>query len=334
MTGRLSLSQELDLIRNCGAEEVEASGEGLIPHYPYVTDAFASGWKGMLKDRGLRAGIMDSFIDRFQFRTHSMTHQEMVQHVEMDLSLAASLGFSQLRLMHDLPIEVMRDALPAAEHCHVRMLDEILEPGTIRRCGGRKGEECADIMDLIRSTGTEYLGLLVNLEILQNQPSSVELIEPLARTRGGRARAEQEAARIYAGFHDMPRDAFFDFMHAEYPELSSNEELLQRMFGVRIFGDSVQPEDLREAAPYIGAVYAYFHFMTENGDGSFDEPCIPYRRALSILHDSGYDGSLITFCMGSSQQAFGEGIDDICKGEQDAVARNQKMLQQLLASLN
>lgn len=332
--GEMSLADVLEEIGSIGGVTgFHASTETLLADYPAVTDAFLAQWEALLASSGLTPVTLGSYIDRLQFRDHVMTAEETADALRRDLKIAHALGFRNLRMMHDLPLAAVEAVLPLAEELDVCLLDELMPPGTIRPQPGRKGMDCRNDLDLIARAGTKHFGLLVNLGLFQRQPNPTQLMDVLLERRTP-GQAEEARQEIMTAFRSKEFPAFEEWMNRNYAELTGNRELFQRMFGVRLFGPSVEPPELSLIAPHIRDVYAKYIrlFPSAGRPGQWEEPSIPYPEVLSALTDAGYQGFLASLRMNAPGLSLGAGRSSrqIAEEEREQVRLHQAMLAELL----
>ncbi|MEK8174969.1 hypothetical protein NKH77_55645 [Streptomyces sp. M19] len=112
---------------------------------------------------------MDVGMDVLQFRDHVMTHEECADRLRHDIRLAKSLGFTHVRVLSVVPVDILVSALPLAESLDIRLGKEIHQPMNL------EGREVGDILDVVERTGTEHLGIVPDLGIFQFRPSEVLL---------------------------------------------------------------------------------------------------------------------------------------------------------------
>lgn len=332
--GEMSLADVMGEIGSIdGVTGFHACTETLLTDYPDVTDEFLARWEELLGMSGLTPVTLGSYIDRLQFRDHVMTVEETADALRRDLKIARRLGFQNLRLMHDLPLAAVEAVLPLAEELDVCLLDELMPPGTIRPQPGRKGMDCQNDLELMARTGTKHFGLLINLGLFQHQPNPTQLTDVLLERRGADA-AEETREEIMAAFRSMEFPAFEEWMNRAYPELTGNRELFQRMFGVRLFGPSVEPPELSLIGPHIRDVYAkYIRLFPVSGHpGQREEPSIPYPQVLAELIAAGYEGFLASLRMNAPGLSLGANRDsrEISAEEREQVRLHQRMLAGLL----
>lgn len=327
----LSLGQILKEIGSIGGVTgIDASTECFLDSYPGVSDSFCGLWRDLLAENGLRPITMGTYIDRLQFRDHVMTVRETADAICRDLRITKRLGFENMRLMHDLPLEAVELALPLAEELNIRLLDELLAPATILPSPGRKGEDCARLLELVHRTGTKHLGLLINLGLFQTQPNPSQMLDALLPTMD-ETQAEQVYQEVMARSRVMEFPAFESWVMDTYPQLTTNRELFQRMFGVRIFGHSVSLDDLDGIGSYVYDVYAKFQKMYPK-DSGWVEPSIPYDAVVRKLEAVGYEGCLSSMRLGAPGISLGQNrtAEEITREETEDVRRHQQMLKTLI----
>lgn len=324
-----SLSEMIEHIAGIGGVQgVEASSESLLSYYPDVSDAFCDQWNELLDTHNLQAVTLGTYIDRLQFRDHAMTIEETADAICRDLRIAKKLGFQNMRIMHDIPLEAVQIALPLAEDLDIRMLDELLSPATIQRRAGRKGEDCAIALDFIARTGTKHFGLMINLGLFQNQPNPTQILDVMLEDYTPAA-AQDEYASVMAHFRTMEFPAFEEWINANHPKLNTNRELFQRMFGVRLFGHSVELSDIQLLGGSLLDVYAKFTKMIPSCTG-WIEPSIPYGNVIKELEHCGYDGCITSLRMGTPTLSLGRDLSiwDVTDEERLEVEHHQEMLKQ------
>lgn len=332
--GLLSLPELLREIASVeGVTGIDASTESLLPDYPNVEQEFLEQWHKLLLLHGLTPVTLSSYTDRLQFRSHAMDVGETADSIMRDLYIARQLGFHNLRIMHDLPLAAVELALPLAADLNICMLDELMPPGTILPQEGRKGMDCANDLALIRRTGTGHFGLVVNTGLFQTQPNPTQLTDVLLKQYSV-SESEKRCAHIMEQFSMLDFSAFEQWMQSNYPELTKNRELFCRMFGVRLFGGSVQPQELKEILPHIRDVYVkYIKLYPDASDpGYFCEPSTPDSAVIQTLSENGYRGPLTSLRMNIPGLSLGTSRPeaDIANEERTEVRRHQAHLRRLL----
>ena len=252
----MTLEDCLADVADMGATGVEILADTHIPGYPAPSAEWVDEWHGLLDRYALTPTCYSSWLDTRLRNDRTLTVDEAVPMLVRDVELAHRLGFTVLRpklgvvsldLIPD-PIwrETVERALPAAEQYDIRMAPEIHAPTPLR------SKIVDDYVDLVRETGTEHFGLLIDTGIFQT--------------------AERTGAHS---------DSVFVFGN---PEPALRERVAREMAKPL----AVDPADLVDVMPYVVHVHAKFWDMTDE----LTDPHIPYDAVVKTLVDGGYTGSL------------------------------------------
>jgi hypothetical protein len=355
--------KELDLegqIREVGEHLPGADGIEIIDelslHYPDPGEEFIRRWFGWMDRYGTVPVTMDVGMDVLQFRDHVMSYDECAERLRHDIQLAKSLGFSNVRTLSVVPLEIIAKSLPLAESLDIRLGREIHQPMPL------EGRQVQEIIDYAERTGTAHLGIVPDFGIFQTRPSEVLLA--WFERRGAKPEACQAAVdlallleRGEAPFAvDMSlhtagnlRSEFSRFLLTR----SCEPDFTDAFTGVRRFTDErvadpqdvdytvvaealmlsrTSPDLLRELAGYVVNVHGKFYNMSPvpGRPGQFQDISIDYEPALRALHDGGYDGYIDSEYEG--QRFFQDrGRKDLID-EVEQVRRHQAMLRRLTAA--
>ena len=309
-----------------GADGIEIISETTIPDYPNPPESFFYEWNNEIARWGLNAVTMDTYVDTLQFRDHVMTMKECAERLMYDIRLASKMGFTNMRLCHNVPIQSVELALPLAEELNIRLTNEVHSPSPIKpKRGVEWGETVARDIAFIERSGTKFYGLQPDMGIFQNKLCRVQAAYFL---RGSMSKEEADAVswELVEKFDTMDRDEFRAYGMEHYPEVFSSHfgEVLCR-------GASADPLELYEILPYVFCIHGKFYEMTEipGQPGHYEDRSIQYPEVISILNDVGYDGYIDSEYEGQRcQQDLGyEGLPD----EVEQVRRHQEMLARLIA---
>jgi sugar phosphate isomerase/epimerase len=226
----MTLEDCLADVADMGATGVEILADTHIPGYPAPSAEWVDEWHGLLDRYALTPTCYSSWLDTRLRKDRTLTVDEAVPMLVRDVELAHRLGFTVLRpklgvvsldLIPD-PIwrETVERALPAAEQHDIRIAPEIHAPTPLR------SKIVDDYVDLVRETGTEHFGLLIDTGIFQT--------------------AERTA-------HS---DSVFVFGN---PEPALRERVAREMAKPL----AVDPADLVDVMPYVVHVHAKFWDMTD-----------------------------------------------------------------------
>jgi sugar phosphate isomerase/epimerase len=175
-------------IADMGAEGIEILGEGNIPNYPTPDTAWIDTWHGLLQEYGLTATNYGSWIDTTMWRDRDLTVEEGAAQLQLDLRLAARLGFTSVRPKfgvisweldpHPIWQGVVERSLDLAAELDVVICPEIHAPTPIRH------RATQGYVDFIERTGTKHFKLLIDTGIFNTAPV-LELSEEIESVDGG-----------------------------------------------------------------------------------------------------------------------------------------------------
>ncbi len=318
-----------------GATGIEIISEATVPQYPMPPERFVYEWNNEMARWGLKAVTMDCYLDVIQFRDHVMTPAETAERLKYDLRLAAKLGFENIRLVHNVPHESILMALPTAEEVGVRMTNEIHAPANIRPRKMQPGSAIATLgldwntraaedVALIQKTGTKFYGLQPDMGIFQYRPAKVQL-GYIMREYVSKEESKAAVEAFYDIWDSDGSEAAMEYLRKNYKAVTED-----MFFGMLSGGNSAEPEELFDIAPYIYCVHGKFYGMTEikGKPGQYEEASIYYPEAIAILKAIGYDGYIDSEYEGQrSQQDMG---DEDLPDEVEEVRRHHEMLKRLI----
>jgi sugar phosphate isomerase/epimerase len=183
----MTLEDCLADVADAGATGIEILSETHIPKYPNPSDQWIEHWHDLLTKYQLKPTCYDCWVDSRMRKGRTLTVQESLDFLLMDMKLAHRLGFKMMRpklgvVSEDLipdPVwrEMVERALPHAEKYDVKIIPEIHSPTPL------KSKTVDDYLDLITKTGTKHFGLLIDAGIFKDryvrEPKKGEWIEPL-----------------------------------------------------------------------------------------------------------------------------------------------------------
>lgn len=331
---KMSLKDQLREVANnlYGADGIEIISECTIPQYPMPPEKFFYEWNNEMARWGLKAVTMDTYVDTLQFRDHVMTVEETAERLKYDLRIAHKMGFQNMRLCHNVPLESVSLALPLAEELNVRMTNEVHAPSPIKpKRGVWWGETVARDVAFIKKTGTKHYGLQPDMGIFQDKPSRGSIAYFL-RASMTPEEADKHSWEIINRYEEATdRDRFLAWFIENYPMFidagPEGMSFADTMFG----GSSSDPLDLYDIFPYIYCIHGKFNEMTEipGKPGQYEERSMMYKEVIDILNDLGYDGYIDSEYEGQrSQQDMGyENMAD----EVEQVRRHHEMLNRLIS---
>lgn len=252
----MTLEDCLADVADMGATGVEILADTHIPGYPTPSADWVADWHGLLDRYQLEPTCYSSWLDTRLHRDRALTIDEACEILLRDLELAHRLGFFIVRpklgvvsldLIPD-PIwrETVKRVLPKAVEYDIRIAPEIHAPTPLR------SKIVDDYVDLVRETGTEHFGLLIDSGIFQTAERGLD--------------------------HS---DSVFVFGN---PEPALREQVAREMAKPL----AVDPAELADVMPYVVHVHAKFWDMNDD----LTDPHVPYDAVVEALLKGGYRGSL------------------------------------------
>jgi sugar phosphate isomerase/epimerase len=252
----MTLEDCLADVADMDATGVEILADTHIPGYPAPPPDWIADWHRLLERYELTPTCYSSWLDTRLHKDRALAVDEATEILVRDLGLAHQLGFMIVRpkigvvsldLVPD-PIwrEAVKRALPTAERHGIKIAPEIHAPTPL------KSKIVEGYLDLVRETGTEHFGLLIDTGIFQN-----------AERRGTHS------------------DSVFVFGN---PEPALREQVAREMMKPL----AVDPADLADVMPYVFHVHAKFWDMTDE----LTDPHVPYEAVVKALVEGGFKGSL------------------------------------------
>ncbi|WP_231563020.1 sugar phosphate isomerase/epimerase family protein [Microbacterium mangrovi] len=160
-------------VADLGATGLEILGEGHIADYPNPSSAWIDAWFARNERLGLTPTLYGSWIDTRRFPGRGMTATEGAAQLELDLRLAAQLGFSFVRpkigvITGDLQVdpiwqEAVERNLELAEDLSIVICPEIHWPTVI------KSPVVEEYLEFKDRTGTSQFGLLIDTGVFDVQ---------------------------------------------------------------------------------------------------------------------------------------------------------------------
>ena len=233
----MTLEDAMADIADMGATGIEILGEGNIPGYPAPSPEWVDSWHALLEKYSLTATNYGSWIDTAMWRHRDLTAEEGAAQLQLDLRLAARLGFTSVRPKfgvtsfelepHPIWQETVRRSLDLAQELDIVICPEIHAPTPI------KHPVTQGYLDFLERTGSGHFKLLIDTGIFQtaavDEPhEGVELgkdekrppfLEPLAVPASDLAEIIDHVYFIQAKFFEVD-DNLAD-LHVPWSEIMS-----------------------------------------------------------------------------------------------------------------
>ena len=265
-----------------GAKGYEIVGAQMIPSYPNVSDEFLGRVAAMKAKYGISPVGYGANQDKGLHPQRNLTADEMVSDVIIDLKTANRLGCKVMRVQWLMTPEVFERVAPYAKLFDVKVGVEIHNPETPR------SETISKFLDVIKRTGSDYLGFVTDFGFLAIAPNKPKWLKALKA--GVLEEHLTEAARMRTEGYTM--EETMDRMK----ELGANMAIADVVAGMYGYVQFTNPEKLPELIdelkfilPYTFEIHCKFHYLGDDGL----EPSIPYEKILPVVKEAGFDGWLI-----------------------------------------
>jgi hypothetical protein len=206
----------------------------------------------------------------------------------------------------------------------VRIGKEIHAPYPIKYDPSREGGQMvAEVIDLIKKTGTKHLGLVPDMGIFQHSPARVNVEHQLRTIDDPKLRDF-----ILRNKDSMDPEEFAAVIDKDFPSLGHMQKRMLRMF--MMTKSAADPEDILGIVPYIVSIHGKFYEMTEipGKPGQYEDKSINYADPIEYLKKGGYNGYINSEYEGQrSQQDRGY---EFLANEVEEVRRHHEMLARLI----
>ena len=348
-----------DQVRFVGTELNGATGIEMVDEmslrYPEPGREFDAKWFGWMEKYGTTPVAMDINMDVLQFRDHVMSHEEVAERMRHDMRLAKRLGFTNVRTLSVVPIEIIELVLPYAEELDLKLGKEVHQPMKL------DGKEVTEIIALAERTRSKHLGIVPDLGIFQFQSSEVQLalwerrgaqstasaanLELARSMREGKAPIDVASASnhtagnlrvefqrfVTTGETDPSLRSLFTELKLWADARISNAKVIDYVVAAEPLTLSHTSLDLlRELTPYVIHIHGKFNYMSEKEDkpGEYFERSIDYPGVIAALKAGNYSGYINSEYEG--QRYFQDMEVEYWQSEAEQVRRHHEMLARLI----
>jgi sugar phosphate isomerase/epimerase len=257
---------------------IELVGFQSIRGYPALSDEFVEHFKAKLAALDLVPTALAGNADIGIRRDRVQTVDEAVAYLEPQIVAARRLGFDVLRIQAAAGAEVLERLVPAAEREEVQVACELHAPLVPDH------PVVARLIEAIDRIGSPFLGFVPDFSCsMRSVPAGYW--RNLA-AQGVPGPAIETARTLWAS--DLDTGAKFGELRAVAggyhlgPEAMGSLNLVMTMFG------RMPVDRWRVVLPYAQHIHGKFYEVDERGV----EPSIPYPEIVSLLTETGYEGSI------------------------------------------
>lgn len=315
-----------ELHDNLKCSGVEIISEATIKGFPFPSKEFLADWHAKMARYDLTPVCLDGFLDVLRFRDHVMDYAEAAEWVKIELQIAHDMGFSHIRSMTGLPVEVIDRCLDTCEKLNVKLAWEIHSPLCIRPNPNmpdmwvkNPGTKVFDTVEYIKKVGTNMVGFVPDFGIFMKAPY-IDSVEAFIRKLPDRGLA----AEIDAMYHEVELKDFTPTLAERF-----GDRIDKRALGMLSGKSSAEPEDLELILPYVLSFHGKTHHMVEipGQPGQYDDPSTRCEEVFDVLKRNNWDGFICTEFEG--QRSWQDLPREQLIDEVDQVRRHHNMMKRL-----
>jgi len=268
---------------------LEIVGFQSIRTFPEVPDRFATRFRRLLDDAGLRPSCLSANVDTARRRDRHMTDDETVEYLAAQLEAAVKLGFPVMRIQFGARPGAIRAIAPIAERAKVKLGMEIHAPHSVDH------PTVLALRELYEEIDSPFLGFIPDFGA---SASSI----PAGAIRQQRQLGTGEdiiklVTDTWASAHRGNVDAFTARREllAEVQARHGGPEAVGFAWRAMTLWGAQSPAKWAEIMPRVVHVHGKFFDFDEHGE----EPSIPYAELMDVFRRAGYDGSISSEWEGS-----------------------------------
>ncbi len=319
--GYMDLEDIFKFLNEQGAG-MELISDQMIKGAPHPSDKILAKWDQLVEKYQPTLVCNDIFINTGLYANRTLTTKESTKLLIDEIKLANRLGFKMVRMVSETPLEIIKPALPSAEKYDVLLTLEVHAGMSF------DNPMTSGFVDIIRETGSKYLGLTVDTGIFCRRHPRVSTA--FFREQGTNEEIIAYIDDIFASGSD-PRQFYEQAeKNGEMDEKTHLPKAMAQLvrseadvlYGIFAGGYEASPFTiLDEHMSYVKHIHGKIFEMTDEGV----EYSIPFDDLVSYLDEKGYDGYISTEYEGNRFALEGEEIT-----EKDQIIRHQQLLKKLL----
>lgn len=266
---KLDLEGVVKKAADMGYKGVEIVAAQMVPEYPYPSDEWLSGFKGLLEKYDLEPVCWSAYIDMGIRSDRDLTEDEIIQYTVNDLIYAKKAGFPMVRTQHAISPEIFRRMIPFCKKLNMKLTIEMHHPHH------PEVDVWKEYFAIMRGEGKGILGFVPDLSIFQTMPHKLYLDQALSF--GCRPEKLAEIVEIHKTSKDMGRIEAGDFNEME-------KHTAEEMFGK--FSAPARIQQIREFIDCVFYIHGKFYYL----DNDDHDPCIPFEEIIAEIKKAGYKG--------------------------------------------
>ena len=309
MINGMKLEDMIEEVSNIGAYGIEAMGQVIVENYPNPSEKWLGMWWDLMDRYGTVPVCYTDFHDQNLRKARPMTTEENLEYLKRDLILARKMGFNRMRMLIGTPHDLIKAAIPVAEHLGIWMGLEIHAPVPLN---SKLIDRCVEIADKHPNT----FGLLPDMGIFQRYPrpytreteikngtltlETAIYIEESFKKGIDREEVEKQVAKM------KPKPGDTGYVETVYRSDAAYQN----------------PRDLLPLLKYCRHIHGKFYEMSK-GDKYYDTT-VDYENVIPVLIEGGYNGYICSEYEGQRSMEIAD-VDEI-----DEIRRQHVMLKRML----
>ena len=266
---KLDLEGVVKKAADMGYKGVEIVAAQMVPEYPYPSDEWLRGFKGLLEKYDLEPVCWSAYIDMGIRSDRDLTEDEIIQYTVNDLIYAKKAGFPMVRTQHAISPEIFRRMIPFCKKLNMKLTIEMHHPHH------PEVDVWKEYFAIMRGEGKGILGFVPDFSIFQTMPHKLYLDQALSL--GCRPEKLAEIVEIHKTSKDLGRIEAGDFNEME-------KHTAEEMFGK--FSAPARIQQIREFIDCVFYIHGKFYYL----DNDDHDPCIPFEEIIAEIKKAGYKG--------------------------------------------
>lgn len=273
------IHEELDLegclkaVHEMGYKGVEIVAAQMVPNYPFPTDEWLFGFRGLLEKYELEPVCWSAYIDMGTRTDRDMTEAEIIQYTVNDMIYAKKAGFPLVRTQHAISPAIFRKMIPYCKELGVKLTIEMHWPHH------PEVDVWKEYFEIMKGEGKGWLGFVPDFSIFQYMPHELYLRQAIEF--GCRKEALDEIVKIHAAGGDMAKIEA-GFAGGAFTDIEKH--YAEEMFGK--FNHPARIEQFKDVMDCVFYVHGKFYYL----DNDDHDPCIPYEELIPKFVEYGYKG--------------------------------------------
>jgi sugar phosphate isomerase/epimerase len=156
---RMSLSDIMHYVKDCGAQGVEILPDQMIKGAPEASPETISAWNALIRETGLTPVIADVFLNTNLYKNRTLTHRECIGLLAKEIAEAHEMGIHLIRLVSMVPYWVLEPLMPVCEKYDVALAIEV------HAAMAFDVQATREFLDEVKRLDSRYAGVVIDTGI-------------------------------------------------------------------------------------------------------------------------------------------------------------------------